>query len=69
LLQKIQDILFGEHLSYLMQFEPALAYLSSTLHGQAMVMAFREGFAGVALIFLVSIVPAWYMRIRPQQDS
>ncbi|MFT7255513.1 MAG: DHA2 family multidrug resistance protein, partial [Candidatus Azotimanducaceae bacterium] len=68
LLQKIQDTLFGEHLGYLMQFEPALAYLSSTLHGQAMVMAFREGFAGVALIFLVSVVPAWYMRTAPQKD-
>jgi len=62
LLQKIQDTVFGEHLSYLMQFEPALSYLSRTLHGQAMVMSFREGFAGVAFIFLISVIPAWYMR-------
>jgi DHA2 family multidrug resistance protein len=67
LLQKIQDTVFGEHLGYLMQFEPALSYLSSTLHGQAMVMSFREGFAGVAFIFLVSVVPAWYMRTPPPE--
>jgi EmrB/QacA subfamily drug resistance transporter len=65
LLQKIQDTLFGEHLGYLMQFEPALGYLSRTLQGQAMVMSFREGFLAVALIFLVSVIPAFYMRSRP----
>ena len=67
LLQQIQDTIFGERLGFLMQFDLSFSYLASTVYGQAMVMSFREGFLAVAIIFVIAILPAVFMRARGDQ--
>ena len=45
----------------------ALAFLSRAINQQAAVLAYRDGFLVVGLLFLISVVPAWYMpRIDPE---
>lgn len=61
LLQTIQDLIFGERLGFLMQFDRSFGFLSDTLHGRAMVMAYREGFLAIALIFIIALIPTLFM--------
>ena len=61
LLQTIQDLIFGERLGFLMQFDASFGFLSATLHGRAMVMAYREGFLAIALIFIIALIPTLFM--------
>ncbi len=63
LLQTIQDMIFGQRLGYLLQFDVPLAYLSSTIYRAGLTMAFRDGFIVVAIVMLISIIPTWYLKV------
>ncbi len=63
LLQTIQDMIFGQRLGYLLQFDPSFAYLSSTIYSASLTMAFREGFIVVSAIMLLSIIPTCFMKL------
>ncbi|MCB1645871.1 MAG: DHA2 family efflux MFS transporter permease subunit [Pseudomonadales bacterium] len=62
MLQSLQDGMFGEHLGFLMQFEMTWGFLSGMVYSQAMTMSFREGFMVISVIFLLSLIPTWYMK-------
>lgn len=63
LLQTIQDMIFGQRLGYLLQFDVPLAYLSTTIYKASLTMAFRDGFIVVAIVMLISIIPTWYLKV------
>ncbi len=63
LLRQLQDMTFGQHLPYLMQFPVSFSYLGQAIYSQAMTLAFREGFMVVAAVFLLSIIPTLYLRV------
>lgn len=63
MLHQIQDMIFGQHLNYLLQFDMTFGFLARTIYRQAMTMAFREGFLLVAAIFFITIIPTWFMKV------
>lgn len=51
---------------YGQQLPPAaLAYLQTVVLPKAQMFAYRDGFYIVAILFFLTIVPAWFMRGRP----
>ncbi len=62
MLSNVQDMMFGQHFGFVMQFPVSFGFLSSTIYSQAMDMAFREGFMIIAAIFAISLIPTWFMR-------
>jgi len=63
LLIGLQDMMFGEHFGFIMEFPASFGFLSRAIYSQAMTMAFREGFFLIAIIFLLSILPTWFMKV------
>ena len=63
-LQHIQDMIFGQHINFLMPLDMTIGYLYQAIYGQAMTMAFREGFVAIAVVFLISAVPTWFMTVE-----
>lgn len=63
MMRQLQDMTFGQHLPYLMEFPVSFSFLSQAIYGQAMTLAFREGFILVAAVFLFSIIPTLYLRV------
>ncbi len=63
-LQQIQDMSFGEHLDFLLQFPLSSSFLSAGIFREALTMAFREGFLVIAVVFALSMVPTWYMKVE-----
>ena len=66
LLINVQDAMFRDHFGFVMQFPASLGYLSSIIYSQGLTLAFREGFMLIALVFLISIVPTYFMRVKQQ---
>ncbi len=63
LLLSIQDMIFGQRLGYLLQFDMPFAYLSGVIYKASLTMAFREGFMLVTVIMLLSMIPTWFMKL------
>jgi EmrB/QacA subfamily drug resistance transporter len=43
------------------QLPGALLFLGRVIYSQAMILAFRDGFLIVAAVFLLTLIPAWFM--------
>jgi len=63
-LMTIQDMMFNNHLGYLLQFPASYGFLSSSIYSQALTMAFREGFILIAIVFMVALIPTFFMRVK-----
>lgn len=63
MLHRLQDMIFGERLPWLMEFPVSWGFLSQSIYSQAMTMAFREGFIVVAAVFFLSIIPTLYLKV------
>jgi len=64
LLQKIQDMIFGQRLDYLLQFDMTYGYLSGTIYKVSLGLAFQEGFIVVAIVMLASVIPTWFLKLE-----
>lgn len=63
-LHHLQDSIFGQHLDYLLHIDITFSYLYQAIYGQAVTMAFREGFLAISVVFFLSIIPTWFMRVE-----
>ncbi|MBL4681670.1 MAG: DHA2 family efflux MFS transporter permease subunit [Pseudomonadales bacterium] len=61
---KIQDMMFNNHLGYILQFPASYGFLSNSIYNQALTMAFREGFILIAIVFFIALVPTLFMRVK-----
>ena len=62
-LTEIQDKMFGQHFGFVRDFPAPFAHLADGIFRQATAMAYREAFVVVALIMVVSMVPALFIKI------
>ena len=69
MLIKLQDMMFGQHFGFIMQLPMSFSFLSNAIFSQAMTMAFREGFLLIALVFLISLIPTWFMKANLSSAS
>lgn len=66
MLHQLQDMIFGQRIEYLLHIDLTFGYLYQMIYSQAVTMAFREGFFVVGVVFFISIVPTWFMKVdRP----
>jgi EmrB/QacA subfamily drug resistance transporter len=61
LLQRVQELLLEAGVADAHALPGALLYLGGTIYQQASVLAFRDGFLIVAVTFLLTLIPAWFM--------
>lgn len=64
MLHRLQDMIFGQHLDYLLRMDMTFGYLYQVIYGQATALAFRQGFFVIAVVFFVTIVPTWFMTVQ-----
>lgn len=62
-LRSVSEMLATQGYAFREQLALSMAYLSQTVYGQATAHAFRDGFYLVAIIFFVSIIPTWFMKV------
>tara|TARA_R110002072_G_scaffold59158_1_gene150693 strand:- start:32960 stop:34549 length:1590 start_codon:yes stop_codon:yes gene_type:complete len=63
LLINVQDTMFRDHFGFIMEFPASFGYLSSMIYTQGLTLAYREGFILIAMVFLLSIIPTWFMYV------
>lgn len=64
LLFNVQDLMFRDHFGFIMQFPASFGFLSNIIYAQALTHAYREGFMLIAVVFLISIIPTWFMYVE-----
>jgi MFS-type transporter involved in bile tolerance (Atg22 family) len=64
LLLQVQDLLFRDHFGFVMQFPASFGFLSNIIYTQALTQAYREGFILIAVVFLIGILPTWFMYVE-----
>ncbi|MGK0342486.1 MAG: EmrB/QacA subfamily drug resistance transporter, partial [Candidatus Azotimanducaceae bacterium] len=64
LLINVQDIMFRSHFGFVMEFPASYGYLSRIIYSQGLTLAYREGFLIIAAVFLFSIIPTYFMRVK-----
>ena len=67
LLLQVQDLLFRDHFGFVMQFPASFGFLSNIIYSQALTQAYREGFIVIAAVFLIGILPTWFMYVERKQ--
>ena len=63
MLHRLQDTIFGMHIDFLMKMDLTMGYLYQAIYAQATSMAFRQGFYVVSVIFFLTIIPTWFMKV------
>lgn len=70
LLQQLRGLMAHGGTPEVYQLPAALVFLGRSITSQATILAFRDGFLIVAVIFLCTLIPAWYMpRLRSAPAS
>ncbi|MFT4677530.1 MAG: DHA2 family multidrug resistance protein [Patiriisocius sp.] len=64
LLVNVQDLVFRDHFGFVMEFPASFGFLSSVIYTQALTLAYREGFILIAVVFLFSIIPTYFMHVE-----
>ncbi|MBD3648220.1 MAG: DHA2 family efflux MFS transporter permease subunit, partial [Pseudomonadales bacterium] len=63
MLSGVRHLLAHEGFAFVEQMAISMGYLSRTVYTQAMAFAFRDGFYLVAIIFFLSVIPTWFMKV------
>lgn len=61
LLGRLQEVLAVAGIGEAEQLPTAILFLGRAIYAQASVLAFRDGFLIVAVFFILTLVPAWFM--------
>jgi EmrB/QacA subfamily drug resistance transporter len=68
-LDLLSALLRQDGISGMLGIAEAHRFMSRMIEAQASILGFRESFLLVAAIFLLALVPAWYMRVRPHSEK
>ncbi len=66
-LKILQELLAQNGLVVVEQTVASMNYLGVVIHQQAMILGFRDAFLIVALCFLATMIPTWFLRVVPRE--
>ncbi len=69
MLRGVNEMLASQGYAFIEQLAISMGYLSRTVYSQALTFAFRDGFYLVAVVFFLSIIPTWFMRVDRSRYS